>query len=48
MYGKNQEIRAEGQEIEQKYVAVGDGKLWVAIRKCQMAGKQEVPRSQRG
>jgi hypothetical protein len=44
-YRKGQERNTEGQEIEQKYVAVGDGKLGVAIRKSQSPGKQEVPRT---
>jgi hypothetical protein len=29
----------EGQEIEWRYVAVGDGELGVATRKSQMPGK---------
>ena len=36
----------EGQEIEQKYVAVVDGELEVATRMPQMPRKQEVPRTQ--
>jgi hypothetical protein len=38
----------EGQEIEQRCVALGDGKLEVATRKSQMPGKQEALRPQRG
>jgi hypothetical protein len=38
----------EGQEFEQRCVAVGDGELGVATRKTQMPGKQEVPRTQQG
>ena len=38
----------EGHEIEQKYVAMGDGELEVATRKFQMPGKQETPRTQKG
>ena len=45
-YGKRQERSTEGQEIEQKYVAVGDGELGVATRKSQTPGKQEVNRTQ--
>ena len=47
-YGKRQERSTESQEIEQKYVAVGDGELGVATRKSQMPEKQEVPRAQQG
>jgi hypothetical protein len=38
----------EGQEIEQRFVGVGDGELGMASRKSQMPGKQEVPRTQWG
>ena len=38
----------EGQEIEQRCVAMGDGELGVATRKSQTPGKQETPRTQRG
>ena len=38
----------EVQEIKQRYVAVGDGELWVATRKSQMPGNQEAPRIQLG
>jgi hypothetical protein len=34
----------EGQEIEQRCVAMGDGELEVVTRKSQMPGKQEPPR----
>ena len=37
----------EDQEIEQRYIAVGDGELGVATRKSQMLGKQEAPRTQK-
>ena len=37
----------EGQKIDQKYIAVGDGEQ-VATRKSQMPGKQEPPRTQLG
>jgi hypothetical protein len=36
----------EGQEIEQRCVAMGHGELGVATRKSQMGGKQEAPRTQ--
>jgi hypothetical protein len=42
------ERSTEGQEVEQRCVAIGDGELGVATRKPQMSGKQEVPRSQLG
>jgi hypothetical protein len=32
-------LLTEGQEIEQKYIAVGDGKLGIATRNSQMPGK---------
>jgi hypothetical protein len=38
----------ESQEIEQSYVAMGDGKLWVTTRKSQMPRKKEAPRPQQG
>jgi hypothetical protein len=38
----------EGQEIEQRCVAVGDGELEVATRKFQMPEKQEPPRTPMG
>jgi hypothetical protein len=39
MYWKGPERNTEGQETEQKYVAVGDEELVVATRKSQMPGK---------
>jgi hypothetical protein len=47
-YGRRQGRNTEGQEIEWRCVAVGDGELPVTTRKSQMPGKQEVPRTQRG
>jgi hypothetical protein len=47
-YGKRY---TEGQEIEQWYVAMGNGKLGVAtrnVRKSQMPEKQEPPRISQG
>jgi hypothetical protein len=38
----------EGQEIEQRCVAMGDGELGEATRKSQMPGKQETPRTPQG
>ena len=35
----------EGQEFEQRYVAIGDGELGAATRKSQMPGEQEPPRT---
>jgi hypothetical protein len=46
--GRRWEWYTEGQEIEQRYVAMGDGELGVATRKSQMIGKQEAPRTQQG
>ena len=43
---KGHERSSEGQEIKEKYVAVGLGKLGVATRKSQTPGKQEAPRTQ--
>jgi hypothetical protein len=37
----------EGQEIEQRCIAIGDGELAIATRKSQMPGKQAAPRSPR-
>jgi len=34
-------------KIEQRYVAMVDGELGVAIRKSQIPEKQEAPRTQR-
>jgi len=36
----------EGQKIEQRYVAMGDGELGVATMKFQWPGKQEATRTQ--
>ena len=36
----------EGQEIEQRCIAIGDGELAIATRKSQMPGKLEPPRIQ--
>ena len=43
--GKNQvwEEITEGQEFEQRCVAIGDGELGVATRKSQMLGKKDTP-----
>jgi hypothetical protein len=38
--------RTKGQEIEWRYVAVGDGELGVVTRKSQMPRKQEDARTQ--
>jgi hypothetical protein len=35
----------EGQEIDQRCVAMGDGELGVSNRKSQMPGKQDAPRT---
>jgi hypothetical protein len=40
------EMYREGQEIEQRCVAMEDGELGIANRISQMPGKQEVPRTQ--
>ena len=40
-YRKRWRRCTEGQEIEQRYIAMRDGKLGVATRKSQMPGKQE-------
>ena len=45
-YGRRWRRCTEGQEIEQRCVAMGDGELGVATRKPQMPGKQEAPRTQ--
>jgi hypothetical protein len=36
----------EGQEIEKRCVAVGNGELRIAIRKFQIPEKQQAPRTQ--
>jgi hypothetical protein len=38
----------EGQEFEQRYVAMGDEELGVATRKSQMPGKQEPLKTPQG
>jgi hypothetical protein len=38
----------QGQEIEQRCVAMGDGKLGVVTNKFQVPGKLEVLRTQQG
>jgi hypothetical protein len=40
--------RCMGQEIEQRYVVMGNGKLGVATRRSQMPVKQELPRTPQG
>ena len=47
-YGRRWRRCTEGQEIEQRCVAMGDGELGVATRKSQMPGKQEPPRTPQG
>ena len=47
-YGRRWRRCTEGQEIEQRCVAMGDGELGVATRKSQMPEKQEAPRTQWG
>ena len=44
-YGKRWRRCTEGQEIEHRCVAMGYEELQVAIRKAQMPGKQEPPRT---
>ena len=41
-------VDVHGQEIEQRSVVMGFGKLGIATRKSQMPGKQEAPKSQWG
>jgi hypothetical protein len=36
----------EGQEFENRFVAVGEGELGVATRKSQLLRTQDVPRTQ--
>jgi hypothetical protein len=48
MYGRKWRRCTEGQKIEQRCIAMGDGDLGVAIRKSQMQGKQECPRTPQG
>jgi hypothetical protein len=47
-YGRTWRRCIEGQEIEQKCVAMGDGELEVAKRKYQTSGKHELSRTPRG
>ena len=47
-YGKRWRRCTEGQEIEQRCVAMGDEDLRVATSKSQMPGKQDAPRTQWG
>ena len=42
-YGKRQERSTEGQEIEQKYVAVGDGELEVPLESPRCQGSRRFP-----
>jgi hypothetical protein len=44
-YGRRWMRCTEGQEIEQRSVAMGDGEMVVATRKSQMPGKQDHPRA---
>jgi hypothetical protein len=44
--GRSQRWSTEGQEIEQRYVAMGVGEMGVATRKSQMPGKEEASRTQ--
>jgi hypothetical protein len=45
-YGRRLGWSTEGQEIEQRCVAMGNGELGVATRKLQIPRKQETPRTQ--
>jgi hypothetical protein len=47
-YERRWEWYTQGQEFEERCVAMGDGELGVATRKSQMPGKQEVPRTPQG
>jgi hypothetical protein len=47
-YGRRWRRCTEGQEIEQRCVAMRDRELEVVPRKSQMPGKQESPRTQQG
>ena len=44
-YGRKWRKYKEGEEIEQRCVAMGDRELGVATRKSQMPGKEEPPRT---
>ena len=49
--GKREEesgIGGDGQEIDQRCAAMGDGELRVATRKSQMPGEHEPPRTSQG
>ena len=46
-YGRKWRRYTEGQEFEQRCVAIGHGELGVATRKCQMSGLQEPHRTPR-
>jgi hypothetical protein len=43
MNGKRWSKYTDGQEVEQRYVAMRYGKQEIATRKSQMPGKQEAP-----
>jgi hypothetical protein len=47
-YGRRQKRCTDGQKIEQRCVAIGDGELGVATRKSQMPGKLEPFSIQQG
>jgi hypothetical protein len=47
-YGRRQGRGKDGQEIKQRYIAMGERELEVATRKSQMPGKQDAPRAHRG
>ena len=47
-YGRRGGRCTEVQEIEQRYIAMGDGELVIATRKCQMPKNQVAPRTQQG
>jgi hypothetical protein len=44
-YGRRWRRCTEGQEIEQRCVAMGNGELGITTRKSPMPGQQELPRS---
>jgi hypothetical protein len=46
--GDRSDIGGDGGEFKSSCVAVGNGELGVGIRKSQMPGTQEVPRTQQG
>jgi hypothetical protein len=43
--GRRQERHTEGQETEQRCIAMEGGELGIATRKFQISGKQESPRT---